>query len=67
MGKWMICQGGDLPESEEGRLKNMEHVVLKWQNLQKQLNNLDDGPPIEGRHSISDLLAEPAGTDPLLG
>ena len=58
---------GDLPEGGDERLKNMEQVVLKRQNLPEQLHLLADSSPAQGRPSISDLLVEAYETDPLPG
>jgi len=56
---------GDLPERGDERLKNMERVVLKPQNLPKQLRLLVDSPPVQGRPCISDLLTTAYETDSL--
>jgi len=58
---------GDLPEGGDERLKNMEQVVLKPQNLRKQLHLLADSPPAQGRPSISDLMTQASVTHPLPG
>ena len=55
---------GDLPEGGNDRLHNMEHVLLKPQNLPKQLCLLADSPPARGRPSISNLMTEDYETDP---
>jgi len=49
------------------RLKNMEQVVLKLQNLPKQLRMLVESPPAQGRPFISDLTTEAYEADPLPG
>jgi len=54
---------GDLPEGWDERLENMEQVVLKPQNLPKQLRLLTDSPPAQGRPSISDLMTDACETD----
>ena len=58
---------GDLPEGGDERLKNMEQVVLKPQNLPKELHSLADSPPAQGRLSISNLMMEAYETDSLQG
>jgi len=58
---------GELREKEDERLKNIEQVVLKPQNLPEQVCLLADSPPAQGRSSISDLRAKAYGTDPLPG
>ena len=45
----------------------MEQVVLKLQNLPKELHLLADTPLAQGRPSISDLMTEAYETDPLPG
>ena len=54
---------GDLPEGGDGRLKNMEQVVLKSQNQPEQLRLLADNPPTPGHSSISDFMIESYVTD----
>jgi len=49
------------------RLKNMEQVVLKPQNLPKELLLLADSPPAQGHPSIPDLMTEAYATDPVQG
>jgi len=49
------------------RLNNMEQVVLKLQNLPKQLHMLVESPPAQGRPFISDLTTEASEADPLPG
>ena len=56
---------GDLPEGGDERLKNMEQVVLKTQNLLEQLRLLADSPPTQGHPSLFDLMTEADETDPL--
>jgi len=58
---------GDLPEGGDVRLRNMEQVVLKAQNLPEQMRFLADSPPTQGCHSISNLMTEAYETDPLPG
>jgi len=58
---------GDLPEGGDERLKNMEKVVLKLQNLPRELRFLADSPPTQGHPSIPDLMTEAYETDPLPG
>ena len=58
---------GDLPERGDERLNDMEKVVLKPQNLPKQLRLLADSPPAQGCPSITDLMTEAYKTDPLPG
>ena len=58
---------GDLPEGGDERLKNMEQVVLKPQNLPKELRLLADSPPAQGHSSILNLMMEASETDPLPG
>jgi len=58
---------GDLPEGGDERLRNMEQVVLKPQNLPKELRLLADSPPTQGHPSISDLMSDAYKTDPLPG
>ena len=58
---------GDLPEGGDERLKNMEQVVLKPQNLPKELCLLADSLPAQGCRSISDLMSDVYKTDPLPG
>jgi len=57
----------DLPERGDERLKSMEQVVLKPQNLPKELRLLVDSPPAQGHPSISDLMFGVYETDPLRG
>ena len=49
---------GDLPEGRDERLKNMEQVVLKPQNLPEQLNLLAVCLHTQGRPSILDVKME---------
>ena len=58
---------GDLPEGEDERLKNMEQVVPKPQNLPKQLCLLADTPSTQGRPSICNLKTEAYENVPLPG
>jgi len=46
------------------RIKNMEQVVVKQQNLMEQLHLFADGLPVQGHHSISDMLTEADVTVP---
>jgi len=45
----------------------MEQVVLKLQNLLRELGLLADSPPAQGRPSISDLMTNAYETDPVPG
>jgi len=47
----LTSRPGDLPEGGDERLKNMEQVVLKPQNLPEQLRILANGLP-EQEHSL---------------
>jgi len=58
---------GDLPEGRDERLKNMEQVVLKPQNLPAQLCSSADSLPAEGCQSISNLMTEAYVTDLMSG
>jgi len=58
---------GDLPEGGNERLKNMDQVGVKPQNLPEQLRLWADSPPAQGRPSISDPIMEAYETDPLPG
>ena len=58
---------GDLPERGDERLKNMDQVVLKPQNLLGQLHLSADSPPAQGRPCISDLMTIVYGSDPRPG
>jgi len=48
---------GDLPEMGDERLKTVEQVVLKPQNLLEQLGLLAYTPPVQNCPSISDLVS----------
>ena len=63
----MTRRPGDLPEGGDERLKNMEQVVLKPQNVPEQFRLLADSPPAQGRPSIPDLMIKAYQTDPLPG
>ena len=63
----MSRRQGDLPEGGDERLKNMEQVVLKPQNLQKQLRSFADSLPVQGHPSVSDPMTKPYDIDPLPG
>jgi len=65
----MHRQGGRETSQRGGdeRLNNMEQVVLKLQNLPRELRLLVGSPPTQGRPSISDLMTEAHETDPLPG
>jgi hypothetical protein len=63
----LTSRPGDLPEGRDERLKNMGQVVLKLQNIPKELLLLADSPPAQGRPSISDLMSDAYKTDPLPG
>jgi len=69
MEKWMLLtrMPGDLPESGDERVKNMEQAVLKPQNLPERLDWLVDIPPTKGCPSIPDLMTELSMTDSLPG
>jgi len=56
---------GDLPEGGDERLKNMEQVVLKPQNLPEQLRISASEMPGQEVPSISDLFAQAYSDDPL--
>jgi hypothetical protein len=56
---------GDLPDGGDERLKNMEQVVLKPQNLPKELRLLADSPYAQDSPSISDLMTKAYESDPL--
>jgi len=58
---------GDLPEGGDKRLNNMEQVVLKPQNLPKQLRLLADSLPAQGHPSIFHLMTEAYEADLLPG
>jgi len=58
---------GDLPEGGDERLRNMEQVVLKPQNLPEQLRLLADSPPAQGRPFIFDPMIKAYQPDPLPG
>jgi len=58
---------GDLPKVRDERLKNMEQVVLKAQNVLKELCLMVNSPPAQGRPSISNLMTEGYEMDPLSG
>jgi len=58
---------GDLPEGGDERLKHTEQVVVKLQNLPRELRLLVDSPPALGRPSSPDLMTEAYETDPLSG
>jgi len=60
----LTSRPGDFPEGGDARLQNMEHVVLKPQNLREQLHLFPDSPPAQGCPSISDLMMEAEDTDP---
>ena len=69
MGKQMCWQGGQETSLSGGdeRLKNLEQVVLKTQNLSNQLHLLVNCPPAQGCPSIPNLNAEAYMTDLLQG
>jgi hypothetical protein len=54
---------GDLPDGGDERLKNMEQVVLKLQNVLKELCLLADGLHVQGGPFIADLMTEAYETD----
>jgi hypothetical protein len=54
---------GNHSEGGDERLKYMEQVVLKPQNLPRQFCLLADSPPIQGHPSITDLLDQTYKTD----
>jgi len=56
---------GDLPEGGDGRLKNMEQVVLKPHNLPEQLRISANDTPRQEVPLISDHFAEAYMDDPL--
>jgi len=58
-GRETSLRGGD------ERLKHMEQVVLKPQNLPEQLRLLADGPPAQGHPSIIDIFTHAYESDPL--
>jgi len=58
---------GDLPERGDERLKKIEQVVLKLQNLPRELCLLADSPPAQGGPSIADLMTDAYEPDPLSG
>jgi len=58
---------GDLPEGEDERLKNMEQVVLKPQNLPEQLQISARSSLVQERSSISDLFKVAYESDLLPG
>ena len=63
----MTRRPGDHPEGGVERLKNMEQMVLKPQNLPEQLHLLADSPPTQGRPSIPNHMTKACQTDPLPG
>jgi len=63
----LIRRPGDLPETGDERLKNMEQVVRKLLNLPKEFRLFADSPPARGRPSISELMSDAYETDPLPG
>jgi len=58
---------GDLSEGGDERLKNMEQVDLTPQNVPEQLRISANGPLVQDRPSILDLLNQTYQVDPSVG
>jgi len=58
---------GDRPDQGDERLKNMEQMVPKLQNLPERLLLLVDSLPAQGRPSISNLITKAYIAVPLPG
>jgi hypothetical protein len=56
---------GDLPEGGDERLKSMKQVILKPENLPKQLQILEN--EMEAKRTIQQPLKEPSERDELVG
>jgi len=55
----------DLSERGDERLKSMEQVVLKPQDLPVQLHILANGLPVQGDPVVSDLFEQTYQNNPL--